>query len=65
MPGTLRSFIRSVVQVFGRLLSGCSTHWWPFEGLFFVGLSLGEHFLLRVLNLNTHIETQRETFFRI
>ena len=44
VPGTLRSFILSVVQVFGRLLFGCSAHWWPFSGLFFVGPSLGEIF---------------------
>ena len=44
VPGTLRSFILSVVQVFGRLLFGCSAHWWPFSGLFFVGPSLGQIF---------------------
>ena len=48
MPGTLQSFIRSVVQVFGRLLFGISAHWWTFSGLFFVGPSLGERFLPRV-----------------
>ena len=40
MPGTLRLFICSVVQVLDRLLFGCLAHWWPFSGLFSLVLLL-------------------------